>query len=147
MRYTKGINGKAIIGILLVLFGLSFTACAQKRSQPKQQLTTMDLSKITNPVVKQAIEALQANDSKTWYSYFTNDAVFTDDGRTLGFKSFFDNAFDKKEKFLSIDKVEHEGKDIYGNFYAGQWGTFKVFFKFHINADGKINRLDIGQGK
>ncbi|MEI2757942.1 MAG: hypothetical protein V9G42_00765 [Bacteroidia bacterium] len=105
----------------------------------------MDISKLTNETVKNAIEALQTNDKNTWYTYFTNDAVFTDDGRTLGFKSFFDNAFDKKEKFLSIDTVTNEGKDIYGNFYAGQWGTFKVYFKFHINTEGKINRLDIGQ--
>ncbi|MBX3242212.1 MAG: nuclear transport factor 2 family protein [Chitinophagaceae bacterium] len=105
----------------------------------------MDLSKISNKNVRQAIEALQANDKKAWYSYFTEDAIFTDDGRTLNFRSFFDNAFDKKEKFLDIGKIENEGKDIYGNFYAGQWGTFRVFFKFHQDADGKFDRLDIGQ--
>ena len=105
----------------------------------------MNLSKVTNENVRKAIEALQANDKTAWYSCFTNDAAFTDDGRTLDFKSFFDNAFDKKEKFLDIDKVENEGKDIYGNFHAGQWGTFKVYFKFYQNADGKFNRLDIGQ--
>lgn len=139
---------KTIPLILAVLLCLSLTACAQKNNQPKkQQTTTMDLSKITNTVAREAIEALQANDLKKWYSYFTADAIFTDDGRTLGLKSFFDNAFDKKEKFLSIDRIANEGKDIYGDFYAGQWGTFKVFFKFHINAEGKINRLDIGQGK
>ncbi len=107
----------------------------------------MDLSKLTNPVIKSAIEVLQANDLKAWYSYFTDDTVFTDDGRTLGFKSFFDNAFDKKEKFLTIDKVENGGKNIYGKFYAGQWGTFNVFFKFTVNEEGKITRLDIGQGQ
>ncbi|WP_194775792.1 nuclear transport factor 2-like protein [Pararhodonellum marinum] len=107
----------------------------------------MELSKITNPTVKNAIEALQANDLKAWYSHFTDEAVFTDDGRNLDFKSFFDNAFDKKEKFLTIDKVENDGKNIYGNFYAGQWGTFNVFFKFTMNDEGKISRLDIGQTK
>lgn len=105
----------------------------------------MDLSKISNENVRKAIEALQANDKNAWYSYFTNDAAFTDDGRTLNFKSFFDNAFDKKEKFLNIDRIENEGKDIYGNFYAGQWGTFRVYFKFHQSTGGKFNRLDIGQ--
>lgn len=105
----------------------------------------MDLSKISNEHVRKAIEALQANDKQAWYSYFTEDAIFTDDRRTLGFKAFFDNAFDRKEKFLSVDKVENEGKDIYGSFYAGQWGTFKVYFKFHQNTDEKFNRLDIGQ--
>ena len=130
-----------------ILSTLSFTACGQSKSKQNSKITNnkMDISKLTNETVKNAIEALQTNDKNTWYTYFTNDAVFTDDGRTLGFKSFFDNAFDKKEKFLSIDTVTNEGKDIYGNFYAGQWGTFKVYFKFHINTEGKINRLDIRQ--
>lgn len=107
----------------------------------------MDLSKITNTNVRQAIEALQANDLNAWYGFFTSEAVFTDDGRTLDFKSFFNNAFSKKERFLSINRVEKEGKDIYGNFDAGQWGTFDVYFKFHPTPEGKFDRLDIGQGK
>ncbi|MBS1763995.1 MAG: hypothetical protein JSS90_03385 [Bacteroidetes bacterium] len=118
---------------------------SQKKSNHLKNQNTMDLSKLTNPNVKQAIEALQSNDLKSWYSYFTADAVFTDDGNTMNFKSFFDNAFNHKEKFLTIDKVENQGKEITGNFYAGQWGTFKVFFKFQLNAEGKIKRLDIGQ--
>ncbi|MFT3947723.1 MAG: hypothetical protein QM763_12200 [Agriterribacter sp.] len=105
----------------------------------------MDLSKISNEHVKKAIEALQSNDKNAWYSYFTENAAFTDDGKTLDFKSFFNNAFNKKEFFLNIDKIENGGKDIYGNFYAGEWGTFRVYFKFHQNTDGKFNRLDIGQ--
>lgn len=107
----------------------------------------MDFSKLTNPTVNSAIEALQTNDLEAWYSHFTNDTVFTDDGRALDLKSFFNDAFDKKEKFLSIDKVENDGKSIYGNFYAGQWGTFNVYFRFTINEEGKITRLDIGQKK
>lgn len=105
----------------------------------------MNLSQITNESVKKAIEALQANDKQAWYNFFTEDAVFTDDGRVMDFKSFFDNAFSKKEKFLEIDTVKNEGKEIYGAFYAGQWGTFRVYFKFSQNSAGKFNRLDIGQ--
>ena len=105
----------------------------------------MDLSKITNETVKSAIEALQANDIKAWYSHFTSDAKFSDDGRALSLKSFFDNAFSHKEKFLTLDKIENGGKDLLGDFYAGQWGTFKVFFRFSINEEGKITKLEIGQ--
>lgn len=137
--------------LFLTLLLATFTACGQTNNTNSKQKTIakteqkMDLSKITNESVRNAIEALQANDKTAWYTCFTNDAAFTDDGRTLDFKSFFDNAFNKKEKFLDIDKVENEGKDIYGNFYAGQWGTFSVYFKFHQNTNGKFNRLDIGQ--
>lgn len=135
--------------IAIALF-TSITSCGQTTGKNKTQIKTtnkMDLSKISNESVRNAVEALQENDKATWYSYFTEDAIFTDDGRKMDFKSFFDNAFDKKEKFLSLDKIENGGKDLYGDFYAGQWGTFKVFFKFHQNSDGKFSRIDIGQAK
>lgn len=103
----------------------------------------MDLNKISNKEARNAIEALQAGD-KSWYSYFTENPIMTDDGNKTDFKSFFSKALGT-EKFLTIDEVEDDGKSIYGNFKAGSWGTFKVFFKFHLNTDGKFDRLDIGQ--
>lgn len=140
--------------LLLILLCLSLTACSQQQnSSPKSKKTIeqnyknkqiMDLSKITNPTVRQAMEALQ-NGDKSWYSNFTENPVMTDDGNTVDFKNFFSKALEN-EKFLTIDKVENDGKDIYGNFKAGNWGTFRVFFKFYQNTDGKFDRLDIGQG-
>ncbi|MGN7787070.1 hypothetical protein ACTJIJ_21230 [Niabella sp. 22666] len=139
--------------ISLLILSISLTACGQNKSRTtttssKQTLkkeTTMDFSKITNEKVKKAIEALDAGD-KSWYTFFTENPQMTDDGNKVDFKSFFAKALGN-EKFLSIDKVENEGKDVYGNFKAGQWGTFKVFFKFHLNAEGKFDRLDIGQSR
>lgn len=129
----------AIIGC----FPMITHAQKNRLSSPKKQ--TMDLSKITHKTVKQAIEALQAGDH-SWYSFFTDSPAMTDDGNAVDFKSFFAKALGQ-EKFLSIDKVENDGKDVYGNFKAGSWGTFKVFFKFHEDAGGKFDRLDIGQAK
>ncbi|WP_265131071.1 hypothetical protein [Chryseobacterium oranimense] len=103
----------------------------------------MNLSKITNETVKSAIEALQSGNDE-WYSFFTSNPEMTDDGHRVDFKQFFNKALGK-EKFLTIDKVENDGMDIYGKFEAGQWGTFPVFFKFHQDAQGKFDRLDIGQ--
>ncbi|UHO40550.1 hypothetical protein H5J24_11635 [Chryseobacterium capnotolerans] len=139
---------------ILLAIGLSYTACGQNTNKEKQTSTptptskkqqTMDVSKITDPQVKQAIEALQTGD-KSWYSFFIENPAMTDDGNTVDFKSFFANALGK-EMFLSIDRIENDGKNIHGNFKAGQWGTFPVFFKFHKNAEGKFDRLDIGQDK
>jgi hypothetical protein len=136
---------------LTTLFLLSFSsiACGQNTNKEKYQSSKkqpiMDLSKITDPSVKQAIEALQ-NGNKNWYSFFTESPIMTDDGHQVDFKSFFSNALGN-EKFLSIDRVENSGKDIYGSFQAGKWGTFPVFFRFHKNAEGKFERLDIGQNK
>lgn len=137
---------------IVLAIGFSCTACGQNTVKEQQTSTstskkqqTMDLSKITDSQVKQAIEALQTGD-KSWYSFFTENPTMTDDGNKVDFKAFFGNALGK-EVFLSIDRVENDGKDIHGNFKAGQWGTFPVFFKFHKNAEGKFDRLDIGQDK
>lgn len=73
--------------------------------------------------------------------------VFTDDDNKMNFKSFFDNAFDKMEKFLNLHKIENEGKTLYGIFCAGEWGIFRVYFKLTLNNDSSITRLDIGQVK
>lgn len=128
------------IGILVVF--LNLVACGQSSSS-KSNTGKMDLSAITNENVKGAILALQ-NGDESWYSYFTANPEMTDDGNPKDFQKFFKSALGK-EKFLTIDKVGNDGKNITGDFKAGMWGTFKVYFNFHENAEGKFDKLDIGQ--
>jgi len=112
----------------------------------QQNNGTMNTDKLTNATVKQAVNALQANDSKAWFALFTDQAVLYDDGNKMDFKGFWQKAIGH-ERFTSIDKVENNGLDVYGRFHSDQWGDFKTCFKFHIDKDGKIDRLDIGQAK
>jgi hypothetical protein len=109
-----------------------------------QNINAMNTDKLTNPIVKKAIDALQAGDKKAWFALFTHDAELFDDGNKMNFKSFFEKALGH-ERFTSIDKVEHNSLNIYGKFHSDQWGDFKTYFKFTINAEGMISRLDIGQ--
>ena len=139
-----------IINLLLITFSaISYTACGQSTTQKLETKTTqknkkMDTNKLTNETVKKAFDAWQSGDSKTFLSFFTADAIMTDDGSPRNFQSFVKEACGK-EVFLTIDTVGNDGKDIKGNFKAGNWGTFPVFFHFHQNANGKFDRLDIGQ--
>lgn len=104
----------------------------------------MDTSKLANATAKAALDAWQRGDKAAFKSFFTADAKLYDDGNPRGFQGFINDACGH-ERFTSIDKVENNGLDIYGHFHTESWGDFKTYFKFHINADGKINRLDIGQ--
>ena len=124
----------------MVMISLSSPVSAQTKS------TKMNTEKLTNVTVKKAIEALNTGDSKAWFTLFTDDAQLFDDGNKMNFKGFFEKALGH-ERFTSIDKVENNGLDIYGKFHSDQWGDFKTYFKFHMNAEGKIDRLDIGQAK
>lgn len=103
----------------------------------------MDLSKISHEKVRAAIQALQDGD-KSFYTYFTEKPEMTDDGNPKDFHDFFEHALGT-EKFLTLDSIENGGLELAGDFDAGKWGTFKVYFKFHENSEGKFNRLDIGQ--
>ncbi|MDG3582889.1 hypothetical protein [Galbibacter pacificus] len=102
------------------------------------------MSIITNETVKGAIEALQNKDKNKWLTYFTADTKMTDDGNPRDFHSFSRNAVGN-EWFTEIHRVENNGKDIYGHLTTKQWGAFNVYFKFHVNNEGKIHQLDIGQ--
>ena len=106
----------------------------------------IDTNKLTNETVKKAFEAWQNGDSKTFLSFFTDDAQLYDDGNPRNFLGFVKEACGH-EKFTSIEKVENDGKNITGEFHTESWGNFKTYFNFTINKDGKVNRLDIGQAK
>ena len=104
----------------------------------------MGTSAITNPTAKKAIDALQAADATKWFALFTPDAELYADGHKINFRKFFGKALGH-ERFTAIDKVENNGLSLFGKFYSDKWGNFKTYFKFTLNANGKIARLDIGQ--
>lgn len=146
---------KKSINFFLLVIAFSFNACAQSTNKTngensKKTITKseksnkMNTEKLTNQTVKAAFEAWQNGDSKLFLTYFTIDAKLFDDGSPRDFQRFVKDACGH-EKFTSIDKVENDGKDITGNFHTESWGDFKTYFKFHMNAEGKFNRLDIGQ--
>lgn len=125
-----------------ILIGLLFTCIAC--GQPADKLEKVNLEKIKNQTVKKAVEALQSGDEAAWFSLFTDDAQLYDDGNKKNFKSFFKKAIGH-ERFTSIDKIENNSLLIYGKFHSDLWGNFQTYFKFEINNEGKIKRLDIGQ--
>lgn len=108
--------------------------------------TMTDYNLIGNPVVRQAVEAWQAADLKKWLSFFTEKPLLLDDGQPRDFKRFCETAI-AHEHFKSIDKVEEEGTAVYGQWHSDSWGDFKTYFRFHLDEQGKVSKLEIGQAK
>lgn len=133
---------RSLITVLAVLLTLS--AKAQPAIYLKKNKAMLNTDIITNENVKKAVEALQAGEAAGWFKLFTPGAVLYDDGHQTDFRSFFTVAMGH-EYFTVIDKVENNGSHIYGKFHSDQWGDFKTYFKFHTSADGKFDKLEIGQ--
>ena len=124
---------------------ISNSSCTgQENASQKKNDMTLSTEQLKNAIVKSAIEALQSGNSQQWLSLFTSNAELYDDGNKIDFQHFSKNALGH-ERFTSIDKIENNGLDLYGKFHSDQWGDFKTYFKFHVNAEGKIFRLEIGQ--
>lgn len=106
----------------------------------------MDTTRLTNPLVKAAIEALNARNRQGWFDLFAKDVTLTDDGSARDFTHWSDSEFFGKDKtyLKSIDHVEDDGLTIYGRLHSDKWGEFDTFMKFKIH-DNKIIRLDVGQ--
>lgn len=132
-----------ILTVVFLLFNL--TACGQTNGKKSQQkIAKMDTEKITNAIVRAAFEAWQKGDEKLWLSYFSKDVKLLDDGNPRDFKKFYTESIGR-EQFTSIDKVTDNGQSIYGQYHSEIWGNFRTYFKFHVNSDGKIYLMEIGQ--
>ena len=129
-----------VLGVLSL-----FINCTQINKNHKHQIVnTMELNKILNPVVRQAIKAWQEGDSEKWLACFTQDPKLLDDGNQRDFINFSTHAIGT-ERFTTIDKVEDDGLSVFGQFHSDTWGDFKTYFKFSIDPEGKIYKLEIGQ--
>ena len=77
---------------------------------------------------------------------FAPNAEFYDDGSKGSLANFTNSAFGSShEHFTSIDKVENNGLDVYGHYHSDQWGDFKTYFKFYLDNQSKITKLEVGQ--
>jgi hypothetical protein len=133
------------------LFAASATGAQTNKGVP------VNMHLITQPLVRQAVQAMNDNDRAAWMALFSADAMVTDDGKPHDFTDWSDTeVFAKKRAYLvlgksrgyftAIDRVTNEGTLIYGKFHSDRWGELDVYSRFHVR-DGKIVRLDVGQVK
>jgi hypothetical protein len=104
----------------------------------------VDTTRLTNPTVRAAIEALQQGDAAAWSGLFAADAQLLDDGSPRSLEAFTRDALGR-ERFTRIERVENHGLDLTGDFHSERWGDFRTYFRFQLDPSGKIRQLQIGQ--
>ena len=87
----------------------------------------MDLSIISNSTVRNAQPHCKTMILTTGILFFTDNVVFTDDCNTFKFQILLIMHLLKKRNIWSIDKVEDDGKSVYGQFYVANGDLQCVF--------------------
>ena len=96
-----------------------------------------------HPTVRTAIAALQAGDKLAWLTCFTAGAKLFDSGKR---KSIFNFTRDNigLMHFTDIERVDNDGRDVYGMLRLRDEETIHAYFKFRLDAAAMCSRLDIG---
>jgi hypothetical protein len=96
-----------------------------------------------HPPVETALSALQSGDKLSWLGCFTAKAKLFENGKRADLYQF------TRQKvgwayFISFDRVENDGRHIYGRLHIRQQGIIRVYFKFRLDTTAMCSRLDVG---
>jgi hypothetical protein len=77
-------------------------------------------AELTHPLVKAAVEALNAGDRAAWFALFTPNATLTDDGHNRNFTQWSDSEIfgDGAGRITEIQRVENKGLTLYAKFHS-----------------------------
>lgn len=106
----------------------------------------MNVSDLSQPLVRAAIEAANARDRQAWLALFADGAVLTDDGSPHALREWSDGELfgESHTRITAIHGEEQHGTLVHADLHSDRWGDFQTFWKFTL-ANGKITRLDVGQ--
>lgn len=99
---------------------------------------------LENPTVGKAIDALQNGNARAWLSLFVKNAILYDLGNEMTAGEFIEKSIGR-EYFTHIDKTEDDGLSVFGSFHTDQWGDYQVCFRFRLDEEGMVHRLDVLQ--
>lgn len=95
-------------------------------------------------MVRTAISALQAGDKLGWLTCFTAGAKLFDNGKR---RSMFNFTRDHvgAMRFTEIERVDNDGRDVYGVIRLRDEQDIHAYFKVRLDAAAMCSRLDIGR--
>jgi hypothetical protein len=97
-----------------------------------------------HPTVRTAISALQAGDKLGWLTCFTAGAKLFDNGKRRSLFNFTRDNIGLMQ-FNDIERVDNDGRDVYGMLRFREEKSFRAYFKFRLDAAAMCSRLDIAR--
>ncbi|KJK57955.1 hypothetical protein [Saccharothrix sp. ST-888] len=105
---------------------------------------TIAVAKLSDPTVRAAVVAINANDRKGFLALLADDATMSDDGSDRDLLPWVDREIFSSRGHMEIQTESDGGRALIANFTNETWGEMRTAWKFTV-SDGRISRFETGQ--
>jgi hypothetical protein len=105
---------------------------------------TIATDKLSDPVVRHAVAAINAHDKDAFLGLLAVDATMSDDGSDRDLHDWIDREIFGSGGRMDVQKESDGGRKLLAQFRNDTWGEMSTVWRFDV-ADGRIRRFETGQ--
>ncbi|MFF4355404.1 nuclear transport factor 2 family protein [Streptomyces sp. NPDC001604] len=106
---------------------------------------TIQPAKLSDPVVRAFVTAVNAHDRDAFLALLTEDATMADDGADRDLADWIDREIFSSNGYLDVDNESQGGRALLAHYRNDAWGEMRTRWNFTIEDDGRISRFETGQ--
>jgi hypothetical protein len=104
----------------------------------------IEVDKLTDPVVRAFVAAVNANDREAFFALLTPDATMSDDGSERNVEEWVDREIFSANGRMEVESESNHGRSLAVNYTNSTYGEMRTAWKFVIEGD-RVSRFETGQ--
>ncbi|MFD8752828.1 nuclear transport factor 2 family protein [Kitasatospora sp. NPDC059577] len=105
---------------------------------------TIATAKLSDPVVRALVTAINAGDRDAFVGLLTADASMSDDGSDRNLEEWIDREIFTAHGRMDVQTESDGGRALVANFTNDAWGEMRTAWRFTLDG-GKVSRFETGQ--
>lgn len=106
---------------------------------------TIQPAKLSDPVVRAFVHAVNSHDREGFMSLLAPDATMSDDGFDRDLADWIDREIFSSHGHLEVDNESAGGRTLRARYRNDTWGEMRTRWSFTVGDDGRIARFETGQ--
>ena len=105
---------------------------------------TIPVDKLTNPVVRTFVAALNANDEAAFRDVLAPGASMADDGTDRDIAEWTEKEIFSSRGHMEVESEKDDGLTLVARYRNDTWGEMRTRWQFTVDG-GKVTRFETGQ--
>ncbi|WP_030243390.1 hypothetical protein [Streptomyces sp. NRRL S-350] len=105
---------------------------------------TIATAKLSDPVVRDLVTAINAGDRQSFVSLLADGATMSDDGSDRDPAEWIDREIFTVHGRMDVQSESDGGRALVANFTNDTWGEMRTVWRFTLDG-GKVSRFETGQ--